>query len=146
MATPELTLYAPDLLSIVLGAVICDGFADGDMVTIEQSAPAFTKVTGSDRKTMRIRGTDRTIRVTLRCMQGSQTNDVLSAALTADLIPSSNGAGVVPLSIIDRSGRTVISSPYAWVAEWPQVGFGSEHSPREWVIETAEARMFVGGN
>jgi Protein of unknown function (DUF3277) len=140
--------YSPDQVSVVFGPVIVDGFASGDMITVEQIAPAFSRYDGADGKTMRVRSTNRSLRITIRTMQGSAANDLLSLGLQADLLPLANGANVVPFSLKDNSGRTVVGATYAWVAEWPSISFGEEAGEREWVIETSSEGTvtFVGGN
>lgn len=143
--TPGFSNYAFDQVSVIMGPVIVDGFAEGEGVTVTRDAPAFTKYVGADGKVTRARMTNRCAKVTIRLAQSSATNDQLSALYTAGLL-TPNGEDVIPMSIVDNSGRSVFAAAYCWLAEMPEVSFGSEVGVREWVFDTADLEVLVGGN
>lgn len=143
--TPGFTNYAFDRVSVVVGPVIIDGFAEGEGVSIQRDAPAFTKYVGADGKVCRARMTNKCAKVTIRLGQFSATNDQLSALYNAGLL-TPNGEDVVPFALIDRSGRTVFESAYCWLAELPEITFGSEVGVREWVLDTADLDGLLAGN
>lgn len=143
--TPGFTNYAFDQVSAIIGPVIIDGFAEGEGVTIVRDAPAFTKYVGADGKVCRARMKNKCAKVTVRLGQYSATNDQLSALYNAGLL-TPNGEDVVPFGLIDNSGRSVFTSAYCWLAELPEVSFGSEVGVREWVFDTADLDALLGGN
>ncbi len=145
MSTPQLTNYDADQVTVALGAISVDGFADGTFVSIEQETATFTKVTGTDGKTTRSKTLNRSGSVTISVMQSSLANDKLSALHTLDR-DAPNGAGVVPLYIRDRGGRALYTAAQAWIAEPPKPTFGREAESRDWVIDFAKIDRLDGGN
>ena len=57
-----------------------------------------------------------------------------------------NGAGIVPMAIIDRSGRTVVTSSQCWIARGPDINFDRVCVGRTWIITATDLRFFSGGN
>ena len=132
----------PKKHSIIFGSPI-KGFADGTYINIEPSSDVWARTTGADGLTTRVRQNDDTATITITLMQSSDSNDILSAILTADKL---SGAGIIPILIKDNSGRSVFSAPEAWIAAKPAQGAGKDVENREWVIHTGEAFDFIGGN
>ena len=144
-ATPNFSEVDLSQVSFIFGPVIIDGFAEGDACTIEPDAPHFTKYVGADGKVTRAKSLNRCTKLTVRLAQSSAANDQFSVLLNADVL-APNGAGVVPLAIIDRAGRSVFAAAHAWISESPSVAFSNEVREREWVIECGVTEQFVGGN
>jgi hypothetical protein len=142
--TPTATTYDFDALTVALGAIIVDGFQDGEGVSIE-TGETFTDKVGIDGKVTRSKKFDRTATVTIKLMQSSASNDLLSELHILDR-DAPNGAGVVPLVIRDSSGRSVYKADQAWVAQAPAVSFDQEAGAREWVIRCAKLVRIDGGN
>lgn len=145
MATPRFTVYDFDQVTVAFGPILMDGFQDGEGVTIEQDTDGFTKKIGADGKVTRSKTLNRSARVTIKLMQTSACNDLLSAVYNLD-IAAPNGAGVGPLYIRDRNGRSVFSAAEAWIAKAPDVTFDREATAREWIIDCAVLDQFHGGN
>ena len=57
-----------------------------------------------------------------------------------------NGAGIVPMMIIDRSGRTVATSSQCWIARGPDINFDRVCVGRTWIITATRLEWFAGGN
>jgi hypothetical protein len=144
-ATPGFTNYSMDEVSAILGPIIMDGFAEGEGLSIEHDSPGFTKYVGCDGRVSRAKTLNRCTKVIVRLAQTSATNDQFTALYLADLL-TPGGAGVVPLAVIDRSGRSVHESTYAWISEPPTVSYSNGIEMREWAIETAAATYVIGGN
>lgn len=137
--------YDPDRVSVIVGAAPIEGWQDGEFVTIEMSSPMFTDVVGVDGQVTRSKVMNRTATVTVKIMQSSKSNDILSGLLNADLA-APNGAGVVPFYMRDRSGRSLYTGVRCWVSEWPTVTMDRGALVREWKIRVADMEMFLGGN
>lgn len=144
MPTPQLTIYDFDQVTVALGAILFDGFQDGEGVTIEQE-DAFTDKNGIDGKTVRSKTYNYTATVTINLMQTSACNDLLSALLNVDTA-APKGAGVVPLYIRDRNGRALYTAAQAWIAGPPQVTYDGEATVRAWKIRCARLIRVDGGN
>ena len=144
MATPTRTDYSPDRVAISLGPVLVDGYADGEFISVE-IPDLFTKTVGTDGKVVRNRSLDRSATITFSLLQTSASNDALSVLYQLDL-NAPNGAGVVPLTIRDLNGRTLLTAAEAWIAKAPDVMYDREATSREWTIHCADLLVFVGGN
>jgi hypothetical protein len=56
-----------------------------------------------------------------------------------------NGAGILPLYIRDRNGRSLYTAPEAWLEGFGDVSFDGEPTARDWVIGVARLLNFTGG-
>lgn len=140
-----LGIYDPKDVTVILGSVIVNGFADGTFVSAAMREDAFTLAVGADGDAGRAKSNDRSGAVTFTLLQTAKANALLTALHVADLA-SSNGAGVVPLLIRDNQGNTLVTAQKAWIKRHPTTEFGKEISNREWEIETDSLVIFNGGN
>lgn len=145
MATQQLTTYEFDQVFAIVGGILCDGFQDGEGISISNTADTFTAVVGADGRVTRSKTLNRTAMIEISLMASSATNDLLSALHTLDS-RSQNGAGIVPISIIDKSGRSVFTAPQAWLIKPPDVSLDRESTPRVWRVFVANLDRFDGGN
>src|SRR5690606_2866267 len=83
--------------------------------------------------------------ITLTLHQASESNDVLSQLLSMDE-ESRNGDDVFSITIKDTSGRTVASSPAAFIGTSPDTDFGTDVSERAWVLKAISVEFHAGGN
>jgi len=139
---PAPVTYDPTKVVIIVGGAIMGGFADGTFVAVEYENDFFTKVTGADKQTTRVKQNDFSGNITLTLAQSSPSNDVLSAFVVLD---KTTNKGIVPVLIKDLSGTTLVSSAYAWVRKPPALEFSKEVSNREWILDCAELDVVVGG-
>ena len=135
--------FNPKDVIIVVGGVPISGYADGTFLEITQDVQQFTKTTGADGYTTRVKSNNYGATATITLAQSSPSNDVLSALAAADRLTST---GVFPILIKDMSGSTIIFAGTAWIQQIPDATFGNEINTRAWVIEMAEADTFLGGN
>lgn len=138
--------YDPKMVGITVGGVPITGYADGTFVAIERAGDTFTKVTGADGMVTRSKSNDKSGQVTLTLKQSSPSNDYLSGLAALDEM---SNAGVVPVSIADASGTTLLFMPSAWIRKPANVEFGKELSTREWVLDFDKCEfptMNIGGN
>lgn len=135
--------YDPKLFSIICGAKIISGFADGTFIKLERNQQAFQLKMGTDGEGTRAKSNDNSGKVTITLMQSSASNDDLSSFAQADALAN---AGVFPMFIKDGSGSTIAASVTAWIQKLPDSEFSNEAQSRVWVIETDNLELFVGGN
>ena len=135
--------YDPKSILINVGGIPLSGFADGAFVEIVADNPQFSKVTGADGYTTRIKSNDYSATLTLTLSQTSPSNDVLSAFLNADRVAN---LGVFPVMIKDISGNTLIFSATGWIQQFPDITYSNEISNRAWSIALVDLDIFVGGN
>jgi hypothetical protein len=135
--------FDPSKVSVLYGGAIMGGFADGTFVSVEYSSDFFSKVTGVDKFTTRVKSNDFSGSITLTLQQSSPSNDILTGFMLADKLTNKS---VLPLLIKDFSGTTLVFTAYAWIRKPPTVEFGKELSNREWIFDCAELDVFVGGN
>ncbi|QDP66996.1 MAG: putative structural protein [Prokaryotic dsDNA virus sp.] len=133
---------ATQVILVFNGAPI-SGFADGTFITVEFDEQQFNKTTGADGLTQRSKTGNYAGNITVTLLNGSPSNDVLSAAWNADRV-SNNGQG--PILLRDLSGRTLWSAKNAWVRQMPSQGFGKDAENREWVLDTDALNGQAGGN
>lgn len=139
----DLRTYDPKKVIVTVGGVPISGFADGTFVGVERDNDAWAKVSGADGVVSRAKSNDLTGTITLTLQQTSPSNDVLSGFAIADELTN---AGVVPVSVTDLGGRTLIVSAFSWIMKRANAEFSKEISNREWAIACAELKMFLGGN
>jgi hypothetical protein len=135
--------FDPKSVIITIGGVPISGYADGTFLEITADTQQWTKVTGADGFTTRVKSNDYGGVMTLTLSQSSPSNDVLSALLNVDKLSS---AGVVPILIKDLSGTTIMFSASGWIQQFPDVSFGNEINNRAWVLDLADMDILVGGN
>lgn len=130
---------------LTLGGIKAQGFADGDACTIEFDGPAWNYTPGSDGEAVRSRNYNRSAIVTIRTIQSSAVNDLLSALHNLDL-NAPNGAGVVPFQLVDIFGTTLLVGAQAWIESPPNVTVASTGQPREWKIRVHQLEGNWGSN
>ena len=139
----ETRTYDPALVIINVDGRDISGFADGTFVGMERNNDAFTLTVGADGENTRAKSNDRSGRFTFTLQQSSPSNDILSEIASQD--ERANG-GVVPVRVADKSGTTLGQAEKAWVVKKPATTFAKETENREWILETGELLLDVGGN
>ena len=134
--------YDANKVVVVFGANILTGFADGSFLTVERSEDSFTVYVGSSGEVARSRSNNKTGTSTLKLMQTSLSNDILSAYMVADEL---SGQGIVPFQVKDLQGTTLVLAKESWVLKPADAEFARETGEREWKIQHAELEVFIGG-
>lgn len=141
-----LKVYDADQVTFIFAAIPIDsGYADGEFIRITKTNPDFTTKEGTDGQVTRSKTNSGHHVIKLTLMQSSSGNALLSALRNIDLA-ASNGAGVGPILIRDRSGTSLYAASKAWIAAPPEVVFSREAEAREWTIECADFARLDGGN
>ena len=135
--------YEPSRVIISVGGVNIDGFADGTFISAERTNDTFTKVTGADNRTTRIKQNDFSGTFTFTLLQSSLSNDVLTGFMVLD---ESTNDGVVPIIVKDLEGTTLLAAAQAWVRKPPVIEYSKDDSNREWMLDCGDMDIFAGGN
>lgn len=144
-----LATYRPEDVVIVIGndqfSHSISGYVDGSFLSLTRVVPHSTLYTGADASNARVKRRVRNYDISLTLHQASESNDVLSQLLILDEDNLTNEA-LFYITIKDMSGRTVASSPQAFIGTTPDVSFGVELSEYEWVLHAINMQIFNGGN
>lgn len=142
---PALNTYDPAQLTMVFAGIPIDGFADGTFVNCERNEDAWTLQVGSDGEACRSKSNNKSGRITFTLGQWSNSNDLLSALANTDE-NTPNGDGIGPLLVKDLSGRSLFTAEKGWIVKQAAAGWSREAESREWIVETNELNVFVGGH
>lgn len=146
MTTNALKVYSADEVTVSFcGRSIDSGFEDGEFISIEMQSNDFVSKVGADGEVTRSKTNDRRAKITIKVMQTSKGNGILSGIRKLD-INRPGGAGVGVLEVRDNSGGFVAHADKAWIAKAPKVGRGREAGSQEWELECANMDMDIEGN
>ena len=134
-ANPLVTTYDPKKVIIIFGGVPIGGFADGTFIQVDPNAEFFAKKVGADGEVTRSMSNDNTHTVAITLQQSSLSNVYLSTCKSADKL---TGLGMLPLSITDGNGATLMSWPQAWISTDPGWGYAKENTDRQWTFQTGQ--------
>jgi hypothetical protein len=135
--------YDPKDVSVIVGTSPVTGIADGTFVTVSRNNPAFNMDIGSDGEGTRAKSNDKSGTITITLQKSSPLNDVFSGLAIADEV---SGGGVVPIRINDNLGTSIVFALTAWIQQMPDLEFAREASNVEWVFESDNIEIFIGGN
>ncbi len=131
-------------VSITFFGIPIEGYGDGDFLTVERNEDSFTLSVGTDGEGTRAKSNNKSGRFTVTTAQSSSSNALLMAKQALDEL---SGDGVGPTQVKDNSGTSVFTAAKSWIVKPPACGYGRDGTAtREWVIETDELIMAVGGN
>ena len=146
MSASSFKIYASNQVSIIIAGIPIDGgYGEDEFCKVAAVSDYFSDAVGTDGSVSRSNMNDRRGEVTITLMQTADANDALSALLTLD-INASNGAGVGPLMIRDKSGRALYAAEHCWIAARPEAVFKKGAEGRAWKIRCANLEAFDGGN
>lgn len=135
--------FNPKGVSVIVGTQAMKGFAAGTMVSVEYDEDAFTKKIGTDGEGTRVKSNNKGGKITIFLDQASESNDFLSGLAALD---EASSAGVVPVTIRDANGTTLVFAETAWIMKKPVMEFGNESTDREWVLDSDSLNVFIGGH
>lgn len=134
--------YDPKKVSIIFGVVQLSGFSENSKVKVSQRENAFNLTVGVDGEGMRVKSNDSSATIEIELLQTSLSNNYLDTIANLD---KAGNAGALPLIVREADGATVLMCETAWVMKKPDVEFGSDSTPRVWVLETDSMQSFIGG-
>jgi hypothetical protein len=129
---------AAQVTLVFMGLLIDSGFADGEFLTIEQSAPDYEVVVGTDGQVGRSRTNNRHAVIKLKLMHTSDGNTLLGALSNLGIL-AANGADIGPMLVRDRvSGTCMYTAANCWIAKPPDVSYDNKITMREWELQCDE--------
>ena len=131
-------------LSPGIGSInVNQGIAEGTFINVSREKPVYAKSMGSDGEGTRVRSTDKSGTITVTLRAGSKTNDLLSTVLQ---VAENTGLGNLgPILVKDFTGRSLSSSPQAYLEGWPDTEFADDESDNDWVFICHNLIIFKGG-
>lgn len=142
---PQFNVYDPDQVILAVGGADIEGLAAGNFITVAQDSDAFNMVVGIRGDVARSKTSNKAAKITVRLMQTSPGNDILSTIHNLDQ-SAPNGAGVFTVGMRDSAtGRAFWTGATAWIVKAPDVNMDAQDTPREWVIQVARLERFDGG-
>ena len=127
--------YNPSEVSIILGGLIIKSW---NTITPERDEEGFLFSTGTSGESTRTKNANKMTTITLVLPQSSSDNDILSGLEIA--------GALIPVSIIDKSGSTLITMPEGTIVKPASAELGKEAGEREWIIKGDTPVFLVGGN
>lgn len=116
----------------IFGIEEITGWADGDdCLIIEPAQDLFTKTVGAKGDVIRTQSNDKSVQITLKLLQTSETNAVLNGI---KLLDDELGTGVLPFIYTDTSTGESYIVKNAWIAQMPSVTRGRGQNNMEWVL------------
>jgi hypothetical protein len=142
---PAQKTYNPADVTLSVGGKQISGYANGTFLKIERDEDSWAKDTGADGETCRTKSNNRGGKITFTLMQSSASNQVLSALAALDEI---SGGGAVPVMVRDNSpgGKSLYFCEQGWILKPANSEFSKSATTREWVIDTGNLIVNVGGN
>lgn len=139
--------YSGDQVTLnVSGIPIETGKADDGFIEIEQSEESFSLKSGLDGAVTLVENKNFSHVVTIKLMQTSPANDILSAIFTLARKSAGGQLGVVPVGIKDQQGTSVLVAAEAIIAGFPNQAFNKDVGSVSWKLLVPNPERFVGGN
>jgi hypothetical protein len=136
--------YDPAQVIVTVGGVILSGFSDGDHITARRSEDMYFTRVGADGGVARARNANKMGEFEFKLLQTSEANDLLSALLAVSDL-TNDGLAVIPIAVVDGSGRSLAVATQCWIKSVPEAVFGKEVSERVWIFSAADLKLFHGG-
>ena len=109
--------YDPKKVKVLFGSLILTGVDEGTFINVETQGDGISAIVGCDQEIVRSIDPSSVLKqVTVTLLQSSSSNAALSLIQDAD---NQNGAGLLPLTIKDLSGDSVMVSDQAWIVKKP---------------------------
>lgn len=139
-------IYSASQVSFIFALVPIDGGrGDDEFVSITKEEDTFMYKAGVDGEGTRSESKNSYHKVSLTLMQTSSGNAFLSAIHNGDiLLPG--GSGVAPILVRDKQGKSLFTSPEAWIIKDPDLKYGKEAGTVVWDFGVHQPASFVGGN
>jgi hypothetical protein len=136
------SVYDPKKVTIDFGGFQFSGYAKGSFIRVTRNEDGVKLDIGSDGEHVITRNQNRSGTIRLTLQQDSDGNDYLSAKAA---LFEADGGGIEPLIVKDLHGTTLHHAEVAWVRKYAEWEGSNEATNREWMFETPDLTMFVGG-
>lgn len=136
--------YDPAQVICTVGGVIISGFSDGDAIIARRAEDMYFTRVGADGAVARARNANKMGEFEFKLLQTSEVNDLLSSLFSVNDL-TNDGLIVIPIGVMDGSGRSLASATQCWIKSIPEATFGKEVTERVWVFSAADLKIFHGG-
>jgi hypothetical protein len=128
----------------MLGTTTISAYAKGgDSVTLEATDDDWGEDQGTDGEVIRTEKVNNVYKGTIRTVQGSAINELLSAAFAKDKLDK---LSLGPFLLQDTRGTTQADGPTCWISKLPPVKFGEDAAPIEWPFTVTTPKVWLGQN
>ena len=134
--------YDPGEVNFSVGQNDVVGYAKDSFIKCARNVDQATLSVGADGEATVSRSRNRSGRITVMLQQSSPLNDIFSAM--ADAWEAGTG-GTDSALVKDGNGTSLASAKTAWIVKRPELGFAAESGDREWIFETNNLVLTVGG-
>lgn len=121
------------------------GRGEDEFVQISKQGETYTYKAGIDGEGTRSDSKENYFMVKVTLMQTSSGNAIFSAIHNGDLLLP-GGAGVAPILVRDKQGKSIFAAAEAWITKWPDLKYAKEAGTVEWEIGVHNPAHFIGGN
>lgn len=128
MATQVLT-YSPADVKLTVSGYTCPGIVS---MALAWEVVPITMIRGIRGRNTRRYNPDLSAKLIVEVLQTSDTNDVFFQILRID---RRTGGARLDLTLSDNSGRSVLQSNEAYVAEYPDLEYSSSFNTRRWAFD-----------
>lgn len=136
--------YAPDDVITVIGTQQVIGLHEGSFIEAERDVETASTHVGADGEVTLVISPNHAGKVKVVLQQSSPLNDYFTTLLLA-LQNKDMGNAVVPISVTDKNGSTVVSAKQAVTQKPVKISFADKPEGREWTFITGYLDMQPGG-
>lgn len=144
MSSGIMRKYAPDDVAIVVGVQAVSGVKEGTFVEAERAVDIASLDVGSDGEVTMVISPNQSGTVKITLQQSSPLNDYFSGLHQA-LQQRNLSAAVVPLTMNDKNGTTLVSTKQCIVQKVAKVTFADKAEAREWTFLAGYLNIQPGG-
>lgn len=137
--------YDPDLVDVVVDVATMSGFQEDSIIEFEFDDDFYEVVKGVDGDVSRSRKVARTGKLTIKLLNTSKSNAVLTALMAPGFTSGNGTADVFTVLIRDRNGASLIMCDTCWIQKAPNITHAGKAQPRDWVIAMAKPVLVEAG-
>jgi hypothetical protein len=137
--------YDPKKVICTVAGIPLSGFADGTFITVERNEDSFMLRVGVAGEACRAKNNNRSGRMTFTLLQSAACNSLLSGLNALDE-QSPMGDGIGPFTLSDLNGDSLAGAEKCWIVKPASLTYSKEAETREWLFETADLSLVVGGD
>lgn len=133
--------YDPKLVIVNFRGHTIQGYSDSTHIEVDRDEDAMSAKAGNDGEVVRSVNNNKMGTITVRLLQSSASNQILSAMAAEDEL---FGTAIGPAQVQDMRGTTLEFAAESWIRKVPKSDFAKEAGEREWVFGCANLKRNVG--
>jgi len=123
---------------LIVGVKRIEGFEEGTEITAERNEDSFTMKTGVGGNVTRSKSNNFSGFIEFSLQHLAKDNAFLEALM---LVDERTGVGIIPVAIIDKSGKEKLVATEAWLTRPANKSYGKESGARPWRIDCANLNI-----